>query len=150
MLCLFRNTKLHPTINLFAIIISLASVAGWLYFTFIHKNLMKMVMEGQALIVDLVFGLPLVLALAVVVYATVYWVLKLLVILLMPKFIIHIDSEEVHHSMQQDDLSELEQQHGAEYWKQDANHQHQGNLNKPNKADKSEKHLDDKPSSREM
>ena len=81
MLCLFRNTKLHPTVNLFAIFISLASVVGWLYFTFIHKNLMQMLFEGQALIVDLVFGLPLVLALAVVVYATVFWVFKLILVI---------------------------------------------------------------------
>ncbi|WP_040725052.1 hypothetical protein [Thiomicrorhabdus sp. Kp2] len=121
MLCLFRNTKLHPALNLMAIIVSLASVIGWLYFTFIHKNLMQMLFEGQALIVDLVFGLPLVLALAIVVYATVFWTFKLIIILLLPQFVVHIDPEENQQASNQDDLSELEEQHGKDYWNVEQN-----------------------------
>lgn len=116
MLCLFRNTKLQPIINLFAILISLASVIGWFYFTFIHKNLFEMLFEGQALIIDLVFGLPLVLALAVVIYATVFWVFKLIVILLLPKLVVQVDPEDEIYSTVHDDLTELQQQHGEEYW----------------------------------
>lgn len=116
MLCLFRNTKIHPSINLYAVLISLFAVIAWLYFTFIEKELFNKLFQGQALIVDLVFGLPLVLALAVVVYATVYWMLKLLIILLLPKAIMHIDSEEGLDDTLEDDIAELEKQHGDEYW----------------------------------
>ncbi|GAB6070296.1 hypothetical protein JCM30760_13930 [Thiomicrorhabdus hydrogeniphila] len=115
MLCLFRNTKLHPLLNLIAILLSLSSVVGWLYFTFVHKNLFEMLFEGQALIVDLVFGLPLVLALAVVIYATVFWVFKLIIILLLPKMVLHIDPND-DNVLNQEDLSELEQKHGEAYW----------------------------------
>jgi len=78
MLCLFRNTQIHTSLNRYAVLISLSAVVAWLYFTFVEKDLFNKLIEGKALIVDLVFGLPLVLALAIVVYATVYWVLKLL------------------------------------------------------------------------
>ena len=119
MLCLFRNTKIHPRLNKYAILVSLIAVLGWLYFTFIEKNLLQKLFECQALIVDLVFGLPLVLALAIVVYATVYWVLKLLVIVLLPQAIIHIDSDEVHADVLEEDIEDLENKHGKEYWNQE-------------------------------
>lgn len=120
MLCLFRNTKIHPRLNKYAILVSLMAVLGWLYFTFIEKNLLQKLFEGQALIVDLVFGLPLVLALAIVVYATVYWVLKLLVIVLLPQAIVHIDSDDVHADVLEEDIEDLENKHGKEYWNQES------------------------------
>lgn len=120
MLCLFRNTKIHPRLNKYAILVSLIAVLGWLYFTFIEKNLLQKLFEGQALIVDLVFGLPLVLALAIVVYATVYWVLKLLVIVLLPQAIVHIDSDDVHADVLEEDIEDLENKHGKEYWNQES------------------------------
>ena len=119
MLCLFRNTKIHPSLNKYAILLSLVAVLGWLYFTFIEKSLLKKLFEGQALIVDLVFGLPLVLALAIVVYATVYWVLKLLVIVLLPQAIVHIESDDVNTDVLEEDIEVLEQEHGKEYWNQE-------------------------------
>jgi len=119
MLCLFRNTKIHPRLNKYAILVSLIAVLGWLYFTFIEKSLLKKLFEGQALIVDLVFGLPLVLALAIVVYATVYWVLKLLVIVLLPQAIVHIESDDVHADVLEEDIESLENEHGKEYWNQE-------------------------------
>lgn len=82
---------------------------------------MQMLFEGQALIVDLVFGLPLVLALAIVVYATVFWTFKLIIILLLPQFVVHIDPEEIEQVNKQDDLSELEKQHGKDYWNVEQN-----------------------------
>ncbi|WEJ63729.1 hypothetical protein [Thiomicrorhabdus lithotrophica] len=119
MLCLFRNTKIHPRLNKYAILVSLIAVLGWLYFTFIEKSLLQKLFEGQALIVDLVFGLPLVLALAIVVYATVYWVLKLLVIVLLPQAIVHIESDDVHADVLEEDIESLENEHGKEYWNQE-------------------------------
>lgn len=125
MLCLFRNTKLHPQLNRYVVLISLFAVIAWLYFTFIEKSLIRKLFEGQALIVDLVFGLPLVIALAVVVYATVFWTLKVIIIMTMPQAIIHIDPTEEEQTMMSDDLSELESQHGEEYWKHSNDaHQH--------------------------
>jgi len=118
MLCLFRNTKLHPKINQVVVLLSLMSVIGWLYFTFIEKSLMQKLFAGQALIVDLVFGLPLILALAVVVYATVFWALKLIIIFTMPSAIIHIDPEDENSNYLEEDINELENQHGKEYWNQ--------------------------------
>ncbi|MEA1988381.1 MAG: hypothetical protein U9N57_04120 [Pseudomonadota bacterium] len=119
MLCLFRNTKIHPGLNKYAILVSLIAVLGWLYFTFIEKSLLQKLFDGQALIVDLVFGLPLVLALAIVVYATVYWLLKLLVIVLLPQAIVHIESEDIHADVLEEDIETLEKEHGKEYWNQE-------------------------------
>ena len=138
MLCLFRNTKLHPTLNLMGIIVSLAAVAAWLYFTFIHKNLFTMLFEGQALIVDLVFGLPLVLALAVVVYATVYWTFKLIIIALLPQYTLHIDPQEPDDSSLQEELEELEKQHGKAYWNQQIENANETESEKTNPGSKRE------------
>jgi len=118
MLCLFRNTQIHPSLNRYAVLISLSAVVAWLYFTFVEKDLFNKLIEGKALIVDLVFGLPLVLALAIVVYATVYWVLKLLVIFLLPQAIVHIEPEDELSDTLDEQVVELEKQHGEEYWNQ--------------------------------
>ena len=115
MLCLFRNSRIHPKLDKYAILASLMSVLAWLYFAFIEKALMDKLIEGKALIVDLVFGLPLVLALAVVVYATVYWTLKILLIYLLPQAIIHHD-ENLVPELTPEEIAELEAQFGKEYW----------------------------------
>lgn len=116
MLCLFRNSKIHPRLDKYAILASWLSVFAWLYFAFIEKSLMNKLIEGKALIVDLVFGLPLVLALAIVVYALVYWTLKLIVIFLIPQAIVHIDPEENLPENLDQEISQLEDKHGKEYW----------------------------------
>lgn len=118
MLCLFRNTKLHSKINLIVVLFSLMSVIGWLYFTFVEKSLMQKLFAGQALIVDLVFGLPLILALAVVVYATVFWALKLIIIFTIPSAIIHINPDDKNSDYLEEDIEDLENQHGKAYWNQ--------------------------------
>lgn len=115
MLCLFRNSKIHPKLDKYAILASLMSVFAWLYFAFIEKALMSKLLEGKALIVDLVFGLPLVLALAVVVYATVYWTLKIILIYLLPQAIIHHD-ENLVPELTPEEIAELEAKFGKEYW----------------------------------
>ena len=120
MLCLFRNTKIHPSIDRFAQLFSWLAVAYWLYFTFIEKALMSKLFEGKALIVDLVFGLPLVLAMAVVVYATIYWLIKLIIIFLLPQAIEKIEPDDSELVNPEVELSELEQQHGKEYWQKDS------------------------------
>jgi len=116
MLCLFRNTKIDSRINHYVVLISLFAVVAWLYFTFVEKALMQKLFDGQALIVDLVFGLPLVLALAIVIYATVYWTLKLLIIFLLPQFVTHIEPEDMQADILEEGVEHLEEQHGKEYW----------------------------------
>ncbi len=120
MLCLFRNSRIHPRLDKYAILASLLSVFAWLYFAFIEKALMTKLIEGKALIVDLVFGIPLVLALAVVVYALVYWTLKIIVIFLIPQAIVPANPDEGMVELSEEELAELENQHGEAYWK----HQH--------------------------
>lgn len=115
MLCLFRNSKIHPRLDKYAILASLLSVFAWLYFAFIEKALWTKLVEGKALIVDLVFGLPLVLALAIVVYALVYWSLKILLIFLIPQAIIHTNDNQVAE-LTAEEIAELEARFGKEYW----------------------------------
>jgi hypothetical protein len=66
------------------------------------------------MLVDLVFGLPLVLALAIVVYALVYWAFKILCIFIIPNSIEQILAEESLESL--NEVSELENELGKEYW----------------------------------
>ncbi len=54
----------------------LAAVAVWLYFTVIHMQLIQRMREGQTDLFDALIGFPLVLALTVVIYASVLWLLK--------------------------------------------------------------------------
>lgn len=131
MLCLFRNTKIHPSLNRYTVFISMLAVFGWLYFTFIHKDLLNKLFAGQALIVDLVFGLPLVLALAVVVYATSYWFLKLAIILLIPQAILKIEPDNDNEMVLEEQIAKLEQKHGKQYWKQDNDDQSSKQDDKP-------------------
>lgn len=130
MLCLFRNSRIHPRLDKYAILASWFSVFAWLYFAFIEKSLMNKLIEGKALIVDLVFGLPLVLALAVVVYALVYWTLKLIVIFLIPQAIVRIDADESFPENMDDEIRQLEDEHGKEYWKQQDSDEHSQSKNK--------------------
>ncbi|WP_238696212.1 hypothetical protein [Thiomicrorhabdus sediminis] len=76
---------------------------------------MSKLFAGQALLVDLVVGIPLVLAMAVMVYASVYWSFKLLIIFLLPRFVYQVE-ESIEP---EDELDELQKQHGAQYWQQD-------------------------------
>lgn len=124
MFCLFRNSHIHPRLNRYVILLSLFGVIGWLYFAIIEKSLVSMLMSGEALIVDLVFGLPLVLMMAVVVYATIYWACKLLIIIALPKFIMPPTPEidELQEQLEEDHIQALEERHGSEYWTQEGAH----------------------------
>jgi hypothetical protein len=121
MFCLFRNSLIHPRLNLYVILLSLFGVIGWLYFTMIEKSLVNMLMSGEALIVDLVLGLPLVLMMGVVVYATIYWTCKILIIMLLPQFIVpsEPESDVLQEQLEADNIQALEEQHGSEYWAKD-------------------------------
>jgi len=118
MFCLFRNSKIEPHLNLYVTLLSLAGVIAWLYFSFIEKSLVGKVLGGEALIVDLLFGLPLVLMLAVVVYACIYWSCKLLIIFLLPQAIISLSDESavLQDALENESIEKQEDSHGKEYW----------------------------------
>ncbi len=121
MFCLFRNAHIHPNLNRYVILLSLLGVIGWLYFSFVEKSLVGKVISGEALIVDLVFGLPLVLMMGVVVYATIYWTCKILIIILFPQFIIAAEPEAdvLQDQIEAESIQALEEKHGSEYWTKD-------------------------------
>lgn len=93
MLCLFKNSRLSLPFHLLASLISWGSVIYWLYFAFINKAFLENFFSGQALFVDLLFGLPIVLIFAIVIYAFLYWGIKLMVIVFLPQTIIHTQTE---------------------------------------------------------
>ncbi|WP_051347227.1 hypothetical protein [Thiomicrorhabdus chilensis] len=117
MFCLFKNSHIHPRINLYVVLVSLLSVVAWLYFAFIEKELVTKLFEGQAIMVDLLLGIPLVLMLAVVVYATVYWFFKLLIVYFLPQAIVPAQQfETLDDEMTEETLESLQEQLGEEYW----------------------------------
>lgn len=113
MFCLFKNSKIAYPLNWIVLLLSLAGVAYWLHFAFIEKEFLKTVFEGQALFVDLLLGIPVVLIFAVVVYAMIFWVLKVLIILFLPQMIIQIEAPQAELS------DELDPSLGESYWQQD-------------------------------
>ncbi len=118
MFCLFRNSHIHPRLNPYVVLLALLGVVGWFYFSLIEKSLVGKVVGGEALIVDLVFGLPLVLMLGVMVYSTIYWTCKLLIIMALPNFIVSIEPEvdALQEQLEIDHIKALEAEHGSEYW----------------------------------
>jgi hypothetical protein len=95
----------------------------WLHFTFVEKAFLQKIMAGEAVIVDLVFGLPLVLSLAVVVYALIYWSIKVALIYLLPQAMVQLQeaSTLIDSEADEAEINQFEKQHGPAYWqKQDA------------------------------
>lgn len=111
MFCLFRNSKIAYPLNLWVWLASIAPVMYWLYFAMVEKDFLHNFVSGQSLFVDLLLGLPVVLIFAIVIYAMVFWVLKLLVILLMPSWIIPLTPLE-------EEEAPLDPELGEDYWKQ--------------------------------
>lgn len=143
MFCLFKNSHIHPRLNPYVILVSLLSVIAWLYFAFIEKELVTKLFEGQAIMVDLLLGIPLVLMLAVVVYATVYWFFKLLIVYLLPQAIVPAHHfESLDDSLPEETLESLQEQLGEEYWKHS-----EEPLQEPSKQDRPS--LSKKPSTAE-
>ena len=99
-------------------------VLVWLNFTFIEKELVFKVVAGEAILVDLLFGVPLVLMLAVVVYATIYWFLKLVVVYLFPQTIMPISDYDNQSELLEDPELEqiLQEKYGQQYWHEDGEH----------------------------
>jgi len=128
MFCLFKNSHLYPKVNFYLIAAGWVGVIAWLEFTFIQKDLVFKVLQGEAIMVDLLFGLPLVLMLAVVIYATIYWFLKLIVVYAFPQAI--MPASEYDDSMPEiiedpELVQELEDEFGDEYWSSQKKNPHQ-------------------------
>lgn len=109
MFCLFKNSRLSLPFHLLASLLSWSSVLYWLYFSFINKSFLENVFSGKALFIDLLFGLPIVLIFAIVIYAFIYWSLKVLVILFLPHTLIEVQSNNTLSD-------ELDPSLGDDYW----------------------------------
>lgn len=68
--------------------------------------------------VDLLLGIPLVLMLAVVVYATIYWFFKLIIVYLFPRAILPASEYDNQSALLEDPELEraLQEQYGENYW----------------------------------
>lgn len=137
MLCLFRNSIIHPKLDPVALALSWAAVVYWLYFAFIEKALWPKMMQGEALIVDLVFGVPIVLAFAVIIYATVYWFFKLILVAFLPAGLVAKASAVDHYEEDSENLPE-ESQYGQQYWRQTDEEPHEGQTTLTNKKEDSD------------
>ncbi len=84
---LFLYGTLTPGLRKISEIAGAVSVISWFYFAFIHKRFFIRFMDGSLTLVDLLVGLPLVIALGVVIYATAVWLIKWLVILVAPQHV---------------------------------------------------------------
>lgn len=93
MFCLFKNSRIAYPLNWWVWLASLGGTGYWLYFAFIEKAFLQKVFAGQALFVDLLLGLPVVLVFALVVYAMIFWGLKVLIILFWSDKIIQLPSD---------------------------------------------------------
>jgi len=116
MLCLFRNSLIHPRLDPVAVALSWAATLYWLYFAFIEKALWSKILQGEAIIIDLVFGLPLVLAFAIMTYASVYWSFKLILVLLYPAGLTDKPSNEIDDSYENESNQLMEKKLGEDYW----------------------------------
>lgn len=112
MLCLFKNAILPRWGQWFTWLSGWGAALGWLYFSFIDQGLGARVMNGQALMVDLLLALPLTLFVAVIAYAFFYWFARMMVILLFRSQI-----EFAEPGATEEDLSEQEALYGKAYWK---------------------------------
>lgn len=91
MFCLFRYSRIIAPYHFWVNVISIAPVIYWLYFALVEKAFLDNFLSGQTLFVDLLLGLPVVLIFAIVIYAMVFWLLKLTIVLLVPSWIIKLE-----------------------------------------------------------
>lgn len=110
MFCLFKNSRLRYPLNFLVWGISIFGVLYWLNFAFIEKAFLEKFFGGEVLFVDLLLGLPVVLIFALVIYAVIYWGLKVLVILFVPSMVeqIEVTSTPLSDQLEYDDLQEFE------------------------------------------
>lgn len=100
---LFRYAQPIKWLHQLMSFVSLLAAVLWLYFSVIHKQLMQRMIDGQAELLDALIGFPLVLALAIVIYASVYWFIKWLLIMFWPQSLTLPPETEEHFDPSQDD-----------------------------------------------
>ncbi|AEG31574.1 hypothetical protein [Thiomicrospira cyclica] len=83
----FRYAKPGPLLHKLMSIVAWTAAIGWLYFTLINQAFIQRIFTGQTDLLDLILGLPLILSLAVVIYAMAYWATKLVVIVWKPHWL---------------------------------------------------------------
>lgn len=91
MFCLFRNSRIIAPYNFWVNFISLSPVLYWLHFALIEKQFLDNFFSGQTLFVDLLLGLPVVLVFAIVIYAMIFWVLKLAIVMAVPSWVVKLE-----------------------------------------------------------
>ena len=62
-------------------------MAGWLYWAFVEKGYISRMLKGELALVDMLVGLPLVIALAPVLYGLFYWLVKWIALLFIPAWL---------------------------------------------------------------
>jgi hypothetical protein len=103
MLALFRYGSPPVWYQRMMWVCGLVAVAMWLYFTVIHMQLIDRMREGQTDLFDALIGFPLVLALTVVIYASVLWVLKWALIFVAPHVLTMPPDDSSHFELDAND-----------------------------------------------
>ncbi len=112
MFYLFRSSRIIYPFNYMAIFLSLIGVFYWLHFTLIDQLFLENFFGGEALLVDLLFGFPIVILFGLVIYAMAYWVIKVALILFAPFLLERIDSCLYDDQLDTDVAKEF----GDNYW----------------------------------
>lgn len=116
MFCLFRNTHLKNPFANWVLGLSWFSAIYWSYFTFIEKGFWEKFSSGQTMFVDLLLGLPLVIAMAIVLYAATFWTFKVMAIFLFPSLTYYQEPQIPEEDTEK--TEEMESSLGKEYWQE--------------------------------
>lgn len=82
---LFRYAHPSKKLHQIMVLVSAAAALLWLYYTIIAQQLLPRMIKGETELLDALIGFPLVIALAIVIYAIVYWSIKWLIIFIAPQ-----------------------------------------------------------------
>lgn len=113
----FRYGKLPSKLDKITVFSGLLLAGFWLYFALIRKEFVLRVFTGQTVLLDLLIGLPIVLAFAIMVYAIVIWSVKILVMIAAPKLITMPDLDEYYRSFEEtsdDQYQEIQQENSPQ------------------------------------
>ena len=83
----FFYCELTPVMHRRISFIATGMGAAWLYWALIEKAYFLRMLTGKLALVDMLVGLPLVIALAPVLYGLVYWGCKWLALLFIPSWL---------------------------------------------------------------
>lgn len=86
-LSLFIYGRLHPGIHRWLNGAGFCAAMGWLYYALVYKQFISRFISGNLQLLDILVGLPLVIALAPVLYALIYWSAKWMIIFFRPQWI---------------------------------------------------------------